>query len=51
MDPNNLDVEDINSESMEEDYDGETQVEEDMEINDLANYLDYFGLYQLYVCL
>ncbi|TXG54126.1 hypothetical protein EZV62_019382 [Acer yangbiense] len=37
MDPDNLDVEDINSESMEDDYDGgETQVEEDQEINDLG---------------
>ncbi|KAK1568528.1 hypothetical protein Q3G72_025505 [Acer saccharum] len=37
MDPDNLDVEDINSESMEEDYDGgETQLEEDQEINDLG---------------
>ncbi|KAK1589032.1 hypothetical protein Q3G72_029823 [Acer saccharum] len=37
MDPDNLDVEDINSESMEEDYDGgETQLEEDQEINDFG---------------
>ena len=28
MDPNNLDVKDIHSKSMEKDYDSETQVEE-----------------------
>ncbi|KAI9195167.1 hypothetical protein LWI28_012370 [Acer negundo] len=37
MDLDNLDVKDINFESMEEDYDGgETHIEEDKEINDLG---------------